>query len=537
MKHKGLYILLFLLWHLSNYAQVHVQADTTQIRIGEQIRYEIISDSIAHVVFPELVLDSLGKVEIVRHFPVDTLKNKLYKKYILTAFDSGTYRIPAQDVQINNTHYFTDSLRIQVKTVAVDTTQQKLFPIKPIYPAPPKTWRDYIVYLWWILGVLAALALMAWWAFAYKKQKEKQQNLQKSPIEEALSHFSELDTKKLPEQNKIKEYYIELTEIVRQYIGKDVHIPTLEVTTDELITLLTLHNKSENIGIDKERIRELHQFLKDADLVKFAKAKPDIAKIKEDRKTAENIVQNIQAVVHKPELDAFGNEIIEETPEEIAAKERKKRRKKALIAGFIVLFLILALSSWYYGIRYVKDTITGHPTKELLEGKWFRSSYGHPAISLESPKILKAMPVTLPEEAKMMIESGSYFYYGSLFDNFYIMTGSTEFNPEIQSDIDDAVTGAITQLQNQKGISNFRYQIEDIENEGVTGKRITGTLLANGVKAKLKAEMFVQANTLEQIIVTYKSDDPYAEKIQERLFQSIRLEKVTNDEDDTENEE
>ena len=537
MKYKELYILLFLLLSLNNYAQVHIEADTTHIRIGEQIRYEIVSDSTKQVVFPDLVLDSLGKVEVVHSFPVDTLKNKLYKKYLLTAFDSGTYRIPAQDILINNAHYFTDSLLIQVATVAVDTTKQKLYPIKSIYKAPPKTWRDYIAYLWWILGVLAALGLIAWWAFGNKKQRVKRQKAQQSPIEEALYHFSELDSKKLPEQHKIKEYYIELTDIVREYIGKDVHIPTLEVTTDELISLLSLHNKSKNIGIDKERIRQLHQFLKDADLVKFAKAKPDTSKIEEDRKTAETIVQDIQAVVHKPKLDEFGNEIVEVSPEEIAEKEMKKRRKKALIAAAVLALLILSFSSWYYGIRYVKDTIIGHPTKELLEGKWLRSSYGHPAISLESPKILKAITIELPEQAKIAIQSNSFFQYGSLFSNFYIMIGSVEYNPEVQTDIDGAVTGAIANLQNQKGISNLQYQTENMEKEGVEGRRITGSLLVNGIESKLRVEMFAQANTLEQIVVVYRSDDPYAEKIQERLFQSVHLEKVTAEEEDTETEE
>ncbi|MEZ4840265.1 MAG: hypothetical protein R2821_01770 [Flavobacteriaceae bacterium] len=60
----------------------------------------------------------------------------MVKKYKLTSFDSGSYVIPKQSVFIWNQPYFTDSIRIDVATVAVDTLKQKMYPIKAIHKEP-----------------------------------------------------------------------------------------------------------------------------------------------------------------------------------------------------------------------------------------------------------------------------------------------------------------------------------------------------------------------------------------------------------------
>ena len=64
-----------------NQPKVSAKADTTKIRIGEQIDYQIIVDNAeTAVIFPNLQLDSLGKIEIVESLNIDTLKNRLIKK-------------------------------------------------------------------------------------------------------------------------------------------------------------------------------------------------------------------------------------------------------------------------------------------------------------------------------------------------------------------------------------------------------------------------------------------------------------------------
>ena len=529
MKFKVLHI-TFVLLLLSgfSYAQVAISVDTTHIRIGEQIQYKIETDNAANVVFPKLQMDSLGKVEVVHSLPVDTIKNRLYKKYILTSFDSGAYRIPSQVVLLNNSRFLTDSILLTVGTVAVDTTKQKLFPIKSIFKAAPKTWHNFVQYLWWVLGGLVLAVLIWWFAFRRKKVAERKAAVSLSPIEEALNNFKYLDKKRLPEQQKIKEYYVELTDIVRDYLGKDVHIPTLEVTTDELITLLEIHNKSNKVGIDKERISQLHQFLKQADLVKFAKSKPEYTEIQTDRKSAEAIVNDIQSLVHKPILDEFGNEVIVETEEEALVKTSRKRKFIGVIAGVFLALLIAVFAVSYYGFSYVKDAVIGHPTKELLEGDWYYSNYGYPAIGLETPKVLKAIKSGVPPEAMQIMISNATFTYGSLLGGFYVMLTTVEFNEQVPLDLDEIMTSAVQMIESQEGVSNFNFNEEDITINELSGRKIVGTLKLNNEEALIKQFVFINENAVQQIAFIRKKADSYAEKIEDRMEKSIHLQKITS---------
>ena len=83
-----------------------------------------------------------------------------------------------------------------------------------------------------------------------------------------------MEEKQLWQNNKIKEYYIELTEIVRVYMAREIKVASLEATSDELIQKITIQNQTKEIGITKELIEELHLFLKHADFVKFAQLRP-----------------------------------------------------------------------------------------------------------------------------------------------------------------------------------------------------------------------------------------------------------------------
>ncbi len=59
-------------------------------------------------------LEKLTGLEIIEDKKIDTLKNQLIKKYILTSFDSGAYYIPQQQIFIRQRLHLTDSLLIKV---------------------------------------------------------------------------------------------------------------------------------------------------------------------------------------------------------------------------------------------------------------------------------------------------------------------------------------------------------------------------------------------------------------------------------------
>ncbi len=273
-------------------AQVELKLDTTKIRIGEQIEYTISVDKegVDNVAFPKLQLDSLKKIELVKSFDIDSVKNRIFKKYLLTSFDSGRYMIPKQSVLIDNVTQQIDSVFIDVSTVAVDTTKQNLYPIKPIVKEP-YTFDDFKIYVWWILGILL-LAALIWYLIKRRKNRpeEKEKKPAIPPFELAKKRLKELDDKHLLEKSRVKQYYIELTDIVRNFIETEMHIPALESTTGELMETITDFNKSSHLDIPKDTLLKLKSLLRDADLVKFAKSKPLPNEIDLHRHDAEDII-------------------------------------------------------------------------------------------------------------------------------------------------------------------------------------------------------------------------------------------------------
>lgn len=290
MKKHLYYILLFIT--SLGFSQVEVATDTTNIRIGEQFEYKISVDETQNVIIPKL--ENLKGFEIVKEDKIDTVKNRLIKKYLLTGFDSGAFYIPQQQIFIRNQAYLTDSLLINVATVPVDTTKIKQFPIKAI-KSEPYIFDDFKPYLWWVaLGILI-ISLILYFVLK-KKEEEIIEEIVPAlpPFEEAMEKLQELDKKLLWQNNQVKAYYSELTEIVRGYIERELNIPALENTTDEIMDMLQELHRSNEIITSKETVQKLKELLREADLVKFAKSKPLSDEIEEDRKDAEAIVNNLK---------------------------------------------------------------------------------------------------------------------------------------------------------------------------------------------------------------------------------------------------
>ena len=99
-------------------------------------------------------------------------------------------------------------------------------------------------------------------------------------------------------------------------MGKDVEIPTQELTSTEIIELVKTQNKTRHLEIEQHTFKNLHLVLKNADLVKFAKSKPLSHEIEVDRKLTENIISNIQ-----PKIKAYKAIIAKE--QEILTKQEE----------------------------------------------------------------------------------------------------------------------------------------------------------------------------------------------------------------------
>tara|TARA_B110000238_G_scaffold173041_1_gene191882 strand:- start:2624 stop:3631 length:1008 start_codon:yes stop_codon:yes gene_type:complete len=301
-----LFFFLFLLFSAVVFAQnpmVKTQIETSNIRIGEQFNLKISVNETENVILPKLELKGL---EVIDSAKIDTIRNMIIQKYIITGFDSGSFYIPQQQVFVKNQAYLTDSLLVNVATVAIDTAKIKKYPIKSI-KKEPYVFDDFKIYIYLLI---AALIIIGFWIYYFvirKRKIDEDEPTYKAlpPYEEAIYKLNELDEKLLWQNNKVKEYYSELTDIVRGYIERELKVPALEKTSDEIIDMLKDFHDASAITANKITIQKLKDLLREADLVKFAKSKPLAPEIEEDRKDAEEVLHNLKPkpVIKNDELE------------------------------------------------------------------------------------------------------------------------------------------------------------------------------------------------------------------------------------------
>lgn len=532
---KGAIVVLFSFLFLFQNAfgqKVNAIVDTTEIRIGEEILYTINveADSTDVVLFPEA--QSFGALEIIESYKVDTTfkatKYRLIKKYGLTQFDSGHYTIPPQHVNINNQLFATDSINVEVRNVVVDTLQQKMFAIKPPVKVknPP---FDWVKLLTWLIPILLLAGLIYYFIRRRKQKKEAEKQL--PPYEEAIVALQKLDNSQLLKENKSKEYYSSLTEIVKRYLDREVDETALESTSDELINRLMMHKQAGSFDFDHETIRKLDQIFKRADLVKFARMNQQASQAEFDRKTVEEIINETKEVIPEPTEE----ELMEDREHLEKLKRKRQRRKWAYsIAGiFLGLILMGAVYGSVTGFDNLKDKILGNELRSLAESQWIKSEYGHPSVVLETPKVL--MRVNETDGAENQLISGKdVFSYADMKSPLYVMVSTFQFNRDEELDLDNALDALLNDMEDE-GAKNLLVKRDDFETgQGITGVRAFGEfnlqVAENRVLKKTSSYellLFAQQGGLQEVLIVYQDDDKYAKGIVERIVKSIELELTT----------
>ena len=538
---KRLLYYTFLLAFPMLYAQeVKVETNTKNIKIGEQIQYKVSVETPADtpVSFPEG--QTFAPLEMVKTRAADTLRDggkyRLVKEYYLTQFDEGKYTIPSQKIRINNKDYFTDSLLVEVHTVAIDTLKQPLYDIKPIQEVK-KPFTSY----GWILTIIAAVLLLLIVAFVYfvfiRKKKFPFLQIQKKlpPFDRAIQDLKELQNSKYLIQSQHKEYYTRLTDIVKAYLEEEVHILAKESTTDELLTKINLLQEKGKLNLNQETITNLKRVLQTADLVKFAKNKPSDDNAEYDRETIENVVIKTQEAIP---LEPTDEQAINEARQKALALKRQKRKKLLIRIGVgILLFFLLGGVGLYFGYRTLKNWLFNPYVAELNEGKWVTSDYGYPITELTTPKVLMRKQIVDITGFKPIIHSQSTFYFGSLNSELYIMTNIITFVKETGGNSSERGDGNISldpQLVNEivlaqldkAGAKNITtLQEEYTTPAGVKGMKVFGEMTlpdknGNPFKANYELYSFTENGALQQLLITY-INDLNAKAIAKRVVNSI----------------
>ena len=269
-----------------------LSADT--IRIGDRVTLtiDVEKDVMQHVEFPVFNFAQEGKpeqentsVEVINDFVADTIskdgrREHLRKRYELAIYDEGIYNMGRAQVlyidkNIVDTLFAEKEDRVVVETFQIDTTKTPT--IRDLKPQKTLKWHvaEHAGYIGGGLGVLAllvgAVLLLMWYL---RKRGKRISDLFKPapplpPHIVALDALENLRAEHLWQNGEYKLYYSVLSDILRTYLAGRFEVGAMEMTTDEILAAL------RTLDVEQKHKMELIAMLRDADLVKFAKATPE----------------------------------------------------------------------------------------------------------------------------------------------------------------------------------------------------------------------------------------------------------------------
>jgi len=509
--------------------------DTTAITIGEEIQYtlKVEVDQTATVVFPEG--QTFSPLEMIESYKVDTAfakaKMTLIKKYGLTQFDSGSYKIPRQRVIVGTKTIETDSFKVEVANVVLDTINQGLYDIKPAIEIPKNYGSLILKFLAWFIPLALAIGLFLYWLLRRHKRKIEEHRYV-PPFEQALATLKELDQSNYIEKSEYKAYYTTLTEAIRKYYDEKVYDRALESTTDELIARLEAEKESGHIDFSNETIKNLQDIFKRADLVKFARINPPEGKALADRIAVEQIVKQTKEVLPAPTEEELMRDQMYR-----AAIERRRKRKLWLsgIGGVLgILIIALGIGIAVKGYNEVKDFVLGNATRELAEGPWITSEYGAPSMVLSSPKALTRDILQLPEGVPDQGQITSFTWKTTPFA-VSATVNQLKLPSENKVDLEAIVEN------NLKNIESLGFKLGIVKNDpyktpnGAEGLKTFGSGSFTNPDGKesrdieYAALIFQAGNLIQQFTLVWNDDDPYAKQIAERMINSVELQAPKED--------
>lgn len=262
--------------------RVSATLDSTRILIGDQVmlKLELEKPQSLPVAFTRVPDTLAGKIEVLQRSGIDTIlsdnqREKLTQTFLVTCFDSGQYRIPPFRFDYRLDERFdsilTNELLLEVLTMEIDTTRGPT-DVKMPYDAP-LTLKEVTPY---IMGITLVGALLFLLLYGIKRKKKnlplfvKPSKPAEPPHVIALRELDRIREEKLWQKDKIKAFYSEITDVLRNYMEGRFGIPAMEQTTGEIIASF----QSDRSLISEKSLNYLHQILPMADLVKFAKYKP-----------------------------------------------------------------------------------------------------------------------------------------------------------------------------------------------------------------------------------------------------------------------
>jgi hypothetical protein len=278
-----------------------VSVDSSSYLIGDWITVRLNFTHPPGASFKVLVGDTLGPFRVLSRSSLERKsETETATTLVVAKYDSGTSVLPPIPIFYTVTGdtashtVATNPILLTTSTLKVDTTQA----IKDV--KPPISISLTLAEMMMYLGITLTVILAAYFLYRYwkKRQQRKTGEVYVPPSRPAhilaLEQLALLREKKLWQQGLIKQYYSEVTEIVRRYFENRYGFMALEQTTEEIMHALRKHQHAEAVWDETERL------LRRADLVKFAKYQPGIVEHEEMFTVAMDIVDKTASVPAVP---------------------------------------------------------------------------------------------------------------------------------------------------------------------------------------------------------------------------------------------
>lgn len=519
------FIFLFIFSSVVGFSQtIGTTVSKKKIKIGEQIQLTLKTkvNEKEVVFFPDL--DSIGKLEVVHSFPPEKIKkgneNEWIKKYNLTQFDAGTYKIPALEVVINTKKTKSESIEISVIDVEVDTTKQKMYDIKEDENITSKTKEtsQELSDLQVVLGLLFALVCAG---ILYIILRQKHRNKSKtdsyiSPYNKAFLRFSEVNT----EANS-KDFYSNITQIIKSYFEKTLEFSALESTTEQFILKLKTAVHLKKFEISETTISEIETLFLKADLVKFAKIVVDATSHSSDKTAAENLIN----VFHK--TLPVSEEEQQIAIAKIAEIDQQNKYKNIRQTAFIVTFLVAMVSEvfffgWENVTNYFSAKINGKDADYYLKKEWIVSEYGLPILQVETPEVLVRDLVT---SKNPNIKNISQFSWQKPEDKLAISVQTIAYKDSVKVNLKQLFNDELSQLMQEesKKIQTTAKKFKNVK--ALSGDVLEGTFEINEGNETKKMRFFTvfisDSYGLQTVRITHDAKDKLAKDFIDRITNSL----------------
>ena len=210
-------------------------------------------------------------------------------------FEPGEHSTPALSVAVRRPdgrviNRPASPIEIEVESV-LSGGENELRDIRPQAEAPI-TAAEVV---WpWIAGGVAALGafglILAWlWLRGVRSRQLAAAHAPLTPLDAALSELERIERLDLPGESRFTEHYTMLAACLREYLFGQFRIPAPDLTTTQTVSVLSRR------PVSSANVEDFGGVLEEADLVKFARLRPDAGVARNAVSTARRVVTELTA--------------------------------------------------------------------------------------------------------------------------------------------------------------------------------------------------------------------------------------------------